>query len=1078
MRTLAKDFYDEFLPNDRNRGETYFQANRVVGLSNDGVEFTAVVVGSSNHNVVVAAESSQFVDMHCDCPRFASAGSCKHLWATLLAIEAREWPESGPEKNGPERGPVSGETGLSISKATRADELLRQFKDATCVGAGYKKAPDQLLESTRRYLFVLEIAELPTLSDLSFSTYCVSRKRNGEEGVSQLVSWNSDDPYRNQDISPAVTRILRQCVGDREIRGGYAYTDNRWSVPLLVHDSVFSELTRVGDLVWTCGDGALSERDPITWDNGPPHVVELELRRISDNEFRIDFTITREGMLVPVVDVVRAFNDGLILFQDRLARLELGHAAWVHLAKKSALTKPLFLKASEVCDFVSGFAQLSTTPLLRIDEECDVPQVLGRPRGSLLLEWCESDELSATVEMEYGKCRVDPGDERDLLYDADWGALIRRDRDEEKRLLSELTEIPLSTTYGNVASGRVRLAAKHLLPAVERLNALGWEVRAEGKPIRSGGSFPTLTVDSNQDWFDVSVQFDFDGTQVRMPALLQSLRRNQKTVVLDDGSIGILPEEWLQQHGKLAEFGEATDDGIRFHRSQAFVLDSLLADLDVKKDIDYQRLVQQLKRFEGVKPAKQPRTFKGELRPYQASGLGWLRFLKDFGFGGCLADDMGLGKTIQVLAMLEHQRIRRLPKQSDAPEDQRRPSLVVVPKSLIFNWIDEAARFTPRLKMLDYTGNQRKEKRRQIADYHVVVTTYGTLRRDIQHLRDVEFDYVVLDEAQAIKNPASQSAKSCLLLNGANRLAMTGTPVENQLGDLWSIFEFLNPGMLGKLPAFQKFSGGFEKNEANLTLIRDAIAPFILRRTKEEVLTDLPSKTEQTLLVDLHPKQQKLYDELREYYRSQLTQQVAKTGLNGSKMHILEALMRMRQVACDPRLLDPNSPIKGTKVEMLGEQMESIVQDGHKALVFSQFTSLLALAKPQLTRRNIAFEYLDGKTTNRRECVRRFQENDDLSAFLISLKAGGHGLNLTAADYVFILDPWWNPAAEAQAVDRAHRIGQTKPVVAYRMIAKGTIEEKIMELKKRKQRLAESIVTANSSVMKDLTADDLAELFS
>jgi SNF2 family DNA or RNA helicase len=503
------------------------------------------------------------------------------------------------------------------------------------------------------------------------------------------------------------------------------------------------------------------------------------------------------------------------------------------------------------------------------------------------------------------------------------------------------------------------------------------------------------------------------------------------------------------------------------------MLDSLLADLDVKKDVDYERLLKRLKRFDGIKPGRQPRTFQGELRPYQRHGLGWFRFLSVFGFGGCLADDMGLGKTIQVLALLEQRRQRRT-----RPERPKHPSLVVVPKTLIFNWLDEAERFTPGLKMLDYTGSHRQEKRRRFSEYHVVVTTYGILRRDVQYFRELKFDYVILDEAQAIKNPQSQAAKSCQLLNSENRLAMTGTPIENQLGDLWSIFEFLNPGMLGKLPAFQRLTGANKGREKDLALVRDAILPFILRRTKEEVLRDLPSKTEQILLIDLLPRQQKLYDELKKYYRSQLSDEVAKVGLKKSKMHILEALLRMRQLACDPRLLDPDSTVVGAKIEMLGEQLVHVVQDGHKALVFSQFTSLLALLREELTRQKITFEYLDGKTRDRGGCVKRFQNDDKIQVFLISLKAGGHGLNLTAADYVFILDPWWNPAVEAQAVDRAHRFGQTKPVVAYRMIARGTIEEKIMNLKNDKQRLAESIVTANSSVIKDLTAEDLAELFS
>ena len=464
---------------------------------------------------------------------------------------------------------------------------------------------------------------------------------------------------------------------------------------------------------------------------------------------------------------------------------------------------------------------------------------------------------------------------------------------------------------------------------------------------------------------------------------------------------------------------------------------------------------------------------KANWRRYQRDGLGWFSFLREFDFGGCLADDMGLGKTVQVLALLQSRKDHR-------SGDQHRPSLAIVPKSLVFNWSDEASRFCPQLRVLNYTGASRKEDLENIHQADLVLTTYGTLRRDIVELKEYEFDYVILDEAQAIKNHQSQAAKACRLLRGEHRLAMSGTPIENHLGELWSLFEFLNPGMLGSSSAFQVLSREARKGDQDsLQLLSQALRPFILRRTKEQVLDDLPEKVEKTLSCELTGTQRKQYDELRSYYRAHLNKEIKKNGLNKSKFHVLEALLRLRQAACHPGLIDEAKVDDiSAKQEMLLEQIHNVIAEGHKALVFSQFTSLLAIMRRQLDKDEIIYEYLDGKTRKRESAVKRFQSDPDCKLFLISLKAGGHGLNLTAADYVFILDPWWNPAVEAQAIDRAHRIGQKRKVFAYRLICRDTVEEKIVRLQNEKRELADAIVGANESMMRSLSADDLQILLS
>ena len=463
----------------------------------------------------------------------------------------------------------------------------------------------------------------------------------------------------------------------------------------------------------------------------------------------------------------------------------------------------------------------------------------------------------------------------------------------------------------------------------------------------------------------------------------------------------------------------------------------------------------------------QPEGFVGQLRDYQCEGMGWMEFLREFGFGGCLADDMGVGKTAQVLATLEARRTRQLG-----------PSLVVAPKSLMFNWRAESARFTPGLRVLEHTGLSRDIG--LVSDYDLVLTTYGTMLRDITQLAEIEFDYVVLDEAQAVKNSATASAKAVRLLRGRHRLALSGTPVENHLGELWSLFEFLNPGMLGEAKVLN-MAGGLARNpgEDARKLLAQALRPFILRRTKQQVARELPAKTEQTIFCELEGPQRKHYDELRKHYRESLLMRVQQQGMGKSKMHVLEALLRLRQAACHPGLLDAaRIQEPSAKLDVLMDQLAELREEGHKALVFSQFTSLLAIVRDRLDAAEVRYEYLDGATRDRQARVDTFQNDPECTLFLISLKAGGLGLNLTAAEYVFLLDPWWNPAVEAQAVDRAHRIGQTRPVFAYRLIARDTVEEKVLELQKTKRELADAILGEDNSVIRDLKREDLELLLS
>jgi SNF2 family DNA or RNA helicase len=680
----------------------------------------------------------------------------------------------------------------------------------------------------------------------------------------------------------------------------------------------------------------------------------------------------------------------------------------------------------------------------------------------------------ARLAFSYQGRRIEAGDPRGAVALPDEGLLIRRDRNAEQlageRLLALGFRIPFDV---EVDAGVFDIASTKLPAVVRTLLAEGWQVEAEGRLHRRPGRFD-ITVQSGIDWFDLSASVDFGGVSASLPELLRALRRGEKTIVLGDGSLGMLPEEWLGRYGLLAEMGTVEGERLRFRRSQTGLLDALVsAQPEAQVDEIFARARQELGRFEGVAAQKAPPGFGGELRPYQEVGVGWFEFLRRFGFGGCLADDMGLGKTIQILALLEQRRT-----------EVKRPSLVVVPKSLVWNWQQEAARFAPGLRCLAHVGPGRATAVEAFAETDLVVTTYGTLRSDVGLLAGMEFDYLILDEAQAIKNPSSESAKAARLLRGQHRLALSGTPIENHLGELWSLFEFLNPGMLGSTRAFEAITGRGRPGEESLVGLARALRPFILRRTKAEVAPELPPKHEETILCELDAPQARLYRELREHYRARLLKgagggEAGAGGGGGGKIQVLEALLRLRQAACHPGLIDPRRADEPcAKLDVLLPRLAELRAEGHKALVFSQFTSFLALVRARLDADQVVYEYLDGQVEDRAERVARFQNDPQCPLFLISLKAGGTGLNLTAADYVFILDPWWNPAVEAQAIDRTHRIGQERQVFVYRLLCRDTVEEKVAALQESKRGLAESIINNDQGFVRGLDRETLEILLS
>ena len=600
--------------------------------------------------------------------------------------------------------------------------------------------------------------------------------------------------------------------------------------------------------------------------------------------------------------------------------------------------------------------------------------------------------------------------------------------------------------------------------------------------VRDEALTANARVSSGMDWLSLRLNFESEGVAVTQEELARCLAEGRKFVRLADGTFARLDpakvREVLQRQAEILATGGG--NGARLPLSQAGRIEDLLAQVGrTAVSGDARELFKKLKDIDEIKGARKPRNLKAQLRPYQEQGFHWLWFLHEIGSGGVLADDMGLGKTVQTLALL------LAVKAEDAKQEGKRKPfkvLIVAPTSVVTNWLREMDRFAPSLRHELWHGAERKERQDEFEDAEVVVTSYALLRRDEELLKAIDWRYVILDEAQQIKNPFSATARAAKRLKADRRLALTGTPIENRLSEIWSIFDFVSPGLLGPLDKFEeRYSRPIDGGDRHAAeRLRATIHAFILRRTKSEVAKDLPEKIETDQFCELTGEQAALYAAVLKEVRAQVMGEVERQGLGRSHIQILAGLTRLRQAACDPRLLglprefgDEDSG----KLVAMRELVQTCLAGGHKVLLFSQFVSMLQLIKRALDEDGVEYEYLDGSTKDRPAVVDHFQADDGPPVFLVSLKAGGQGINLTAADYILHLDPWWNPAVEDQATDRAHRIGQTKVVTTYRLVAKGTIEEKILELSEKKRELVGAVLSEDIGGAKKLTKGDLEELF-
>lgn len=1138
---LAKLFEGQFRGDIRFRGEAYVEEERVAVTKITPDDLFAVVRDSKGEQETHLSRHEGELRMFCSC--FADSPKpkmCKCLWATILTVD-KENLLSAPPSMGKVPPFVAGVTqdedsiddlwaddladaafdGPEITPINFGEPAFDDEDDFPTGGSSRSRAATTRALAVPKRQVAPWLAELRSLrNDMKGRTAGSASEREreifyeidlvGAREAKQLViqvsqrqrrangQWGKLKPLKVragqlEEIDLDVDRrILSYLFGSTAERTSWYAQQaeiqaaaHRYRVPVELARLVLPMMSKTGRMRVVDGEKVIAEG--VKWDEGTPWTLCLAVEQVEgsppdedeDDEgepssWLLAGSIRRDDEILPTEELELLVPGGLVVTREWVAELDdFGCGEWVwFLSQKSELAVP----EGDATTLVDELLDMPSLPQLELPSELRLKEVRVAPKPVLTVrapkqKSFRGERLRAVVEFDYDGVKVSGSSHRWAIVQRDQGRCLIRDREAEAAAWETLSELALRRVVDPAAVGYdVEVAANDLGPAVRRLIAENWEVRADGKEVRQA-SVIQFRVESNIDWFGLSADVDFGGRKASFPELLAAMSRGDTTIRLDDGSLGVLPEEWIEQYGLLTQLGEIQGDELAFSKTQAGLLDALLsATENVSFDDNFLEMRQRLAAFDGIQDGRLPESFTGDLRPYQRQGLGWLQFLGEFGFGGCLADDMGLGKTVQMLAMFQARK---------EAGNLNGPSLVVVPKSLLFNWQSELERFTPSLSILEYTGIDRERHREDFKDYDIIITTYGTLRRDAAFFKDIRFDYAVLDEAQTIKNASSQVAKAARLISAENRLALSGTPIENHLGDLWSIFEFLNPGMLGRSQAFKASAADATDKSARAVLSR-GLKPFVLRRTKGQVAADLPDKVEETLVCEMDTDQRKLYDELRAHYRESLLGMVNDQGLNKSKMHVLEALLRLRQAACHPGLLDQgHDETSSAKLDVLLPRLRELHDEGHKSLVFSQFTSMLSIVRARLDEEGVKYAYLDGQTRGRKKVVDEFQNNEECGIFLISLKAGGLGLNLTAAEYVFLLDPWWNPAVEAQAIDRAHRVGQTKNVFAYRLICRDTVEEKILELQKQKRELAETILEAEAgSPLKEMTTEDLELLLS
>ena len=1102
---IPAELSGEFTHGARARGEQYVAERRIQLLPSEPLCVNAIARGSAQWTVTLDARTDGLV-MSCTCPFAIDRGYCKHLWATLrIADEQRllkplldaaagvYLEESGSEDEPPRMPgmrrtldellwPESHDRRAAAQEPKRANGSTpawrRALEDAQR-NARYEAPAPSAVEwpNDRRLVYLADIAASRSADGLVIELATEKQQRDGSWSLPKLFRAHIDSWL---NVPDPLDREIGQML--RGARRAVAWQRTEPIGSFVIEPAAFDPVLRL-----MAESGRMRIRrdshdrpvEPAQWDDRGTWKVHYAVLHVP-GALQLTGMLRRGDERIPFDAPDLIHSGGFLVHENTIARVEIdGPFALLNEVRTNG---SLTFEQNELAAVVGALAELPRAPRLELAEGLDVREVAPRPIPVLRLtrptEGWRRGHLNVALSFDYDGVEVSDSRPGTMVFDARSNRIVRRDRTAEAEARRMLSRVGVRKEHDWRANdSTLVLPIGHFEALLRELTAAGWHVNVDGIAHRITTDV-TARVRSGVDWFDLHIEVSFGEIGVSLPRVLEALRNKESTIELDGGGVGVLTADVKSRLAPLVAMSAAAK-GLRFRHSQTALLDALLALMpSAETDQRFERARTELRRFERVKACPEPPTFQGELRQYQREGLGWFAFLRQFGLGGCLADDMGLGKTVQALALLESRRL-----------ENAGPSLVVAPRSLVFNWKQEAARFAPALRVLDHTGAERSRDSIAPSDEHLIITTYGTLRRDIAALREVEFDYVILDEAQAIKNATTAAAKAARLLRARHKLALSGTPIENNVQELWSLFEFLNPGMFGAASTFRSLARARLATDAEtadqpndngeIALLARALRPVILRRTKERVAPELPPKLEQTLMVELEPEQRRIYDELLAHYRRSLLPHIDRVGMERSRMKVLEALLRLRQAACHPALISrTHADAPSAKLDVIQPKLAEAAAEGHKSLVFSQFTSFLALLRQRLDADSARYAYLDGDTRDRQAVVEQFQQDPSCRLFLISLRAGGHGLNLTAADYVFLLDPWWNPAVEAQAIDRAHRIGQQRHVIATRLVAQGTIEEKILDLQRSKRELADAILSEDQGALAQIGREELELLLA
>jgi superfamily II DNA or RNA helicase len=1082
------------------RGIDYFEESRVLSLKTLPGVIEGSVIGSQAKPYKVRVEldrQGQPVDASCSCPHYSDGWYCKHIAAVLYAGRAKARERVNPILNAAERKETVTEMTITedARSARRGPSFVEEIETAL-FPATSARMPAKRKEKNSRLVFVLEWSYDPRGASGPYghegwrwilTPKCQHVKQNGSPGVIF--------EYGRMKINLAASRAERILLGRLVSKDGKR-DELLNHLDFLLEQKPVSLYIQNGSALYPLAleeIGRCTLRFVPELTRGDGFLFRPVLDAAADSGASATGLATRREVIVYGFSVLLVGRNGTCLFKTSdetfsgiLARL----FSWGgRLAYRDAVDLNAFCASRvpaigvELPPVSIKVKRLVPRPILEIEQHKSgvVLSLRFSYSGSEVL-YGEGGDLLPLGERapRLGEKGITQGGEvlPSVLLSDGGDIYAARDRSFEKEVFSYMAARLRPSFSGSVGVSLFQAglpAADFLAANGRRILDEGFEIRMKGekRPVTGRRGRVGVTLSSGVDWLDLRVEYvGEDGLKSPVeiePALLEG------GLVRTGESYTIVTKDEVEKLKRLLREGMNRHGTLRLSRYRFSLIDELYDRILNRQDpcvLAIGRIVDRLRDFGAIEEQKPPRAFHGVLRDYQRAGLNWLFFLREYGLNGCLADDMGLGKTVQALAFLQ-----KLKEKGGLGT-----ALIVVPVTTVLNWEAEIKRFTPSLRYALHYGPHRPRDG-GLRGFDVIITSYHTLRNDIELFKDTRYGVLVLDESQQFKNPGSLLWKACRMLDAEMKLAMTGTPLENNTFELWAQMEVLNPGLLGGKREFQeRFAKPIEaeRSEEAASELRKLVFPFILRRKKEDVVKELPPKSEIVLYSEMEDKQAALYTNLRERCREMVRGRIESDGIEKSALDIFSALLKLRQVALFPGLADSRyRGVRSCKFEQLVQLVREILQEDHKVLVFSQFVKALSVMRDHFEREGLAFSYIDGSMSarNRSQEVRAFEKRDGNKLFLLSLRAGGIGINLTSADYVVLFDPWWNPAVESQAIDRTHRIGQTRKVIAYKLIVKDTVEEKILDLQEKKKKLVREIVGADEAFFKSLSKEDILNLF-